>query len=424
MANTTINLRDVNASGKTALYCILFYSGKSVKISTEISIEPKYWSNTKKQIKPSYYGDATALNNRLRKLQDACISEYNKFTDSNGREPSPAEIKKIVQVEFFGGVKKDNRIPKDFYSYWKHFVLNQKNVINSKTGNKISETTIKGYENALLKISDFEIEQKYSISFDSIDLEFYNLFVEYLESKGYSKNYIGKNISLIKSVMNDATSNGVNSNLKFKSKKFTTPSEETTSVYLNESELKEIESLDLSDSERLDRARDLFLLLCYTGQRFQSLPDIVNPKNRNNDFIRIKQQKTGTEITIPILPPVKYIFDKHPNLYVLSNHRLNLYIKDVCKMIPSLEKMVDVEYTVSGKKVTKKQPKYKLIGTHTGRRSFATNFYNKKTFPIGLIMAITGHKKESTFFKYIRATPDDNAVRFRELYLSSNLKVV
>lgn len=423
MANTTIHPRDFKAKNKTALYCILIFNKKKVKIPTGISIELKYWSSAKNQIKSSYYGDATALNNKLRKLQDCAISEYNRFTDSNNREPSPGEIKKIIEVEVFGGTK-DNKVPKDIYSYWGYFIDNQKKIDNATTGNKITEATIKGYFNTLQKIKDFEIDCNYSISFDSIDLEFYNLFVEYLESKGYTKNYVGKHIKVLKTILNDATANGVNKNLKYKSSKFTTPTEETTAVYLKDSELFELEQLDLSKSIRLDRARDLFLLLCYTGQRFQSLKDIVNPKNRDSEFIRIKQQKTGIEIVIPILPAVQNIFDKYDSIEVISNARLNLYIKEVCKMVDSLHTKVDVEYTKSGMKISKQQPKHELIGTHTGRRSFATNFYNKKTFPIGLIMAITGHKKETTFFKYIRATPDDNAKRFRELYLSSNLKVV
>jgi integrase len=46
-------------------------------------------------------------------------------------------------------------------------------------------------------------------------------------------------------------------------------------------------------------------------------------------------------------------------------------------------------------------PKWKLITTHTMRRSFATNEYLKGT-PIQRIMAATGHKSVKSFFKYIK----------------------
>jgi len=54
------------------------------------------------------------------------------------------------------------------------------------------------------------------------------------------------------------------------------------------------------------------------------------------------------------------------------------------------------------------------IGTHTGRRSFATIHYAK--LPTPLIMRVTGHKKESTFLGYIHKSPNDHIDAFFDLY--------
>ena len=43
--------------------------------------------------------------------------------------------------------------------------------------------------------------------------------------------------------------------------------------------------------------------------------------------------------------------------------------------------------------------KWEVVGTHVGRRSFATNFYGK--IPTALIMSVTGHLTESSFLMYI-----------------------
>lgn len=43
--------------------------------------------------------------------------------------------------------------------------------------------------------------------------------------------------------------------------------------------------------------------------------------------------------------------------------------------------------------------KWKLVSSHIGRRSFATNHFGK--IPTPIIMAATGHKSESSFLKYI-----------------------
>ena len=49
------------------------------------------------------------------------------------------------------------------------------------------------------------------------------------------------------------------------------------------------------------------------------------------------------------------------------------------------------------------------MGTHTARRSFATNMYKHYRLPALSIMKITGHTTEANFFRYIRMTPEENA---------------
>ena len=46
-------------------------------------------------------------------------------------------------------------------------------------------------------------------------------------------------------------------------------------------------------------------------------------------------------------------------------------------------------------------PKYELMSSHTGRRSFCTNFYNEGV-AIAAIMSISGHQTEKEFRKYIK----------------------
>lgn len=60
-------------------------------------------------------------------------------------------------------------------------------------------------------------------------------------------------------------------------------------------------------------------------------------------------------------------------------------------------------------------PKWELISTHTARRSFATNEYlraMREGRSYRPIMEILGHSKESTFFGYIKVSPEQNAVLF------------
>lgn len=61
---------------------------------------------------------------------------------------------------------------------------------------------------------------------------------------------------------------------------------------------------------------------------------------------------------------------------------------------------------------TQTMPKYKLVSSHTARRSFATNAYLAGV-PTISIMKITGHKTESAFMKYIKISGKENAVKLK-----------
>lgn len=443
MASLNFYLRDSKAQGQTSIIAFFRYDSKTAKIYTGESIEPENWSNKKKSFNPSYPHkvDRERTLNYIKLTIETC---YNHFKVKNESEPTPTEIKdlslsviKYIKNNDLSFDKDDIRlilernlyeerngeqIPSSFFDYYNYF-LEQK-----KRFSKSSIERLRAYTIALKFLKDFQLDYKYKVNFDTINMEFYNLFVEYLENKNYKTNYIGKQIITLKTILNSATIDGVNTNLKYKSKEFQSLLEDTNKIYLTLNELKEIEDLDLSNNPRLDKARDLFLLLCYTGQRVQSLTDIVNPKKRDDNYIRLKQGKTSKLVSIPILPPVRKILNKYEKLSAITDQRLNNYIKEVCQMLPSLNETETTLTKKLGMTYYSKVPKYKLVSTHTGRRSFSTNFYLNGKFPISVIMKITGHSKETTFFKYIRMSPDDGASAFLNIYNKNlskeSLKVV
>jgi hypothetical protein len=120
-----------------------------------------------------------------------------------------------------------------------------------------------------------------------------------------SKNIIVKQVKILKGILNDATSNDINHNLKYKSNKLKVLKEETIQIYLNPEKIQLLIDLDLSENNNLSNCMDLFVTLCFTGQRYQSLRDLVDPENRDDKFIRLKQQKTNQRIVIPIPPQIK-----------------------------------------------------------------------------------------------------------------------
>ena len=84
------------------------------------------------------------------------------------------------------------------------------------------------------------------------------------------------------------------------------------------------------------------------------------------------------------------------------------YIKLICKKV-GFDEDVLWERTIGNDVVRKTCKRYELVGSHTARRSFATNAF-LSGIPPYRIMLITGHRSEKSFFKYIRITREENAL--------------
>jgi integrase len=292
------------------------------------------------------------------------------------------------------------------------------------SGKPYSKGTIDVYKNTLRILMEFKTYRKRNIDFNTITIDFHSEFTEYLSKRlDLSTNTIGKHFKTIKTILNEATERGINTNLQFKSRKFSTTTEQTDHIYLEEYEIKEMENLDLSNNKRLENVRDLFLIACYTGLRFSDFK-ILKPEQMKNGFIEIKEiQKTGKPLVIPIHQVVVRIIKKNNGELprVITNQKFNDYLKEIGKMVKSLHSSFEISITKGGIKITNYFKKYELIGSHTARRSFATNEYLNGT-PTITIMAITGHRTEKAFLRYIKLNPTDHAQLLKKHWEERNSK--
>ncbi len=161
--------------------------------------------------------------------------------------------------------------------------------------------------------------------------------------------------------------------------------------------------------------RDLFLIGCYTGLRFSDFSKLAQ-QNIADDYITIQQTKTGEDVVIPVHNVIQKIIKKHNGIpAIVSNQKFNSYLKDICKTIPAFSESVPKVITKAGKKLTLNLKKGEMVSSHTARRSFATNEYLSGT-PSITIMAVTGHKTEKAFLKYIKVTSKEHAEK-NEIYM-------
>ena len=194
--------------------------------------------------------------------------------------------------------------------------------------------------------------------------------------------------------------------------------------------MKEFESLinlDLSDNKRLDQVRDVFCFSCTTGLRYSDL-NLLRREHIKGDEIRFTVKKTKELLTIPLNAYSLAILDKYKDknkpLPVISNQKLNLYLKGwdekdengkikkhnegLCEIAGINESIEIVRY-----KGTKREaivyPKYELIGVHTGRKTFAT-LSLEKGMSAEEVMSITGHKDYKSFKRYVKITENRKKV--------------
>jgi integrase len=284
----------------------------------------------------------------------------------------------------------------------------------------LSVNSLKAYKQAESFLRKYEEHLGFELLVSHIDANFKEKFVKYCRSNGYPESTIKYNLARLKAVCLYAESKGevVSNQVKNLTKGIKIAT--TESVFLSFPEIDSIIALDIKDTA-LNVARDWLVISCFIGQRSVSLLNLTKSDIDTSTLsIKIKQVKTGAYVTIPVLPQVKAILDKHngnfpPRLSISAGRNYDTYnglIKDVCKLagISELTKGIESKRTAD-KSATVMKPKYELITSHIGRRSFATNFYGKMN--LQSIMQITGHTTEQSFLSYVNKgrVIDSDAVR-------------
>lgn len=412
MATVRFQLRQPSANSPQPVYLVFRFKNERLVYSTGAKVHPKFWNEEKQRVKgTTQVPDRDAINAVLADLEAAANSYYHDATARRGF--SLDGLKKHL-AEFQGRAAAP--VALNLLGFFRQFIEASKSRTQVETGERIHPRTVAKYASTLKLLEAFAKDQpRRAVDFQHIDLEFYQDFTEYLQNRphskgaGYSVNAIGKHIQILKTVLNEATEQGVNTNRAYKSAKFKVLKEESDNTYLTESELEILYRFDFSQTPRLERVRDLFIVGCWTGLRFSDLSTLNPDKHLSGDIIEIEQYKTGGRVVIPVHFTVRAILDKYGNDLpaTISNQKFNDYLKEACQLAGINEK-VQKGITKAGMRVVQHFEKWQMVSTHTARRSFATNQYLAGV-PTITIMQITGHKTEKAFLKYIKASPQEHA---------------
>ena len=409
------------SENETAIFLIVRWQKNKLVYPTGLSINPEFWQSNKKL--PNYQRAITKgfpthpeFNARLKSIDATANKIFLQYVNDHNQQPTLKVYRELLNIAF----NKKAIIKHDLISFAESFKLTAQTRIKKP----VSASTAQAYEQTIFHLKGFKDANRIRTEFDNIDQDFYTEFVGYLTNvKKFSPNTIGKHIKHLKVFLNEAKE--LNPNIVNYTSKFEGIKEDIDSIYLNEAELTELYDLDLTENKRLERVRDLFILGSYTGLRFSDFSRLT-PDNIVGNRIQITTQKTKKPVSIPFHHRVKSIIEKYNSEFpVISNVKMNEYLKELGKLTELLKVKVAVSKTNGGIITTEKIKKHDLVSTHTARRSFATNAYLDGV-PTLTIMAITGHSTEKSFLRYIKVTPDEHA-KILDLHwqkkATSNMKI-
>ncbi len=371
------------------IWANIYENGNSILLNTHEKVDTMYWdkntqkANIRKARDPRLKGELNLLNRFLSAYEGKIHSIRLKMKTEN---PS-IEFSEIADhiIKEFG--KKSNT----FYDIYEDFIKAKRTLVG--------KPTIQKFNRLRDLLREFEKNTGYKLNFNSINKLFEDKFFTYLiENKKMLNTTAHKTVSFLKTFLIWAYDRKLHSNTDFRSFKGKTYENEV--IFLTEVELMNLYNLEIDD-ERLARVRDVFVFQCFTGPRYSDILEFKKEDIKNGAW-HLRQQKTKNITQIPINKYALSILAKYPDykLPVISNQKMNEYLKELCEVAGIDETITIVKYRGS-KTLKETKKKYEVVGTHTARRTFISLSLMKGMKP-EVIMKITGHKSYKMFQKYLK----------------------
>ena len=382
--NFSFYLKDKKKADKTPIVLVISQHGKLYRKQIGISVRP---SEFKKQRTKN-----ESVNSKLRTIENVLNSRLNQFS-------SPDEIKKSIDAAmseaFSGGMKIEKKmasynVPRP--CFWDYFREWGERDTPSKKSRWLAFRRV---SDIMGEIGDWE----------DIDESWCFRFIQRCNDLSYSENYKATLIAKVKTVLIEGKKLKYHNSDEYK--KFKYKWETSDSIALTKDEVDAIYAASL-DGKQAD-ARDIFIIGVYTASRFQTYSHL-SVDNISDGMIHFVQQKTGGSVILPCSPKILEILGKHGGCAPkITEQEVGRHMKEICKGLGgSFNDVYEIRKSRGGRIVVERTPKWKLVSTHTARRTGAT-ILHLSGVPDFQLMKITGHTTLTNFQKYLRITKEENA---------------
>ena len=367
------------------------------------------------------FRDNPEANEKLLELKSTLLKRYNRdFT--KGVLINKSWLQEIVKEVFdrptneVALINNDKDIYiVDFSNYWLKTFADSWKTSPKETMSKLVKSQ---YQKFVDIFSDFQDQKKVRYTLHSLTQDDVYEFSNWLEEDDYNSATIERNIGRLKFFLNRASEMSLKvSQVRNQRIYIDKESSEVESVYLNEEEIKKIYNLDLSHDFELDNARDNLVISCFSGLRVSDLMTGLKTDNIKEGFISVKTKKTKTFVTIPVHFYCESILRKRFGQLPkkTTTFEYNRLIRIVCQLA-EIDNQILAKVWNSDKKrkEIKYVKKYEAIGSHTARRSFASNLYGK--VPNEVIQSVAGWSSSEMIAHYNKTTKSDYANQLQKYW--------
>lgn len=409
-------------NGTNVIYIQYCYSPTNrVLLRTGIAVPHEYW-NQKRQVVsknlPEEFGNYELLNTELSRMHKA-IETIIVHGESIKHSNLGQYVKGIFTPEFHPNSLAEKgthmMLELSFFAQIDDYIASQRKRVRSVAVIKCMRDRLMEYQYHLRK----------KITFSMLDYNFYTGLVEFLTydyiqrrrkviEYGLKVSTIGKTIKTLRVFIKDRVRRKLITPINMDD--FKIVDEETDAIYLSNEEIAQIYHTDLSAHPYLIDYRDLFVLGCLSGLRFSDY-STLNYSDLRSGMLYKKAEKTDCWVVIPLRSEAKEIFIRQfkGKTHSISNPVFNRYIKIIAELA-GITDPITFSYKKGNRDVVVTKSKAQWVTSHTCRRSFCTNEYLAGT-DINLIMKISGHKTHKDFFKYIRITQQEAALKMQQIWL-------
>ena len=389
------------------------FASKRIEFTTGYRIDSAKWDADKQRVKNGCSNklkqSASEINASLLEYYTEIQSIFKRF-EVEDVMPTPKQIKeafnalhKPVSEE---PKPKKEALPCDFFQVFDDFVEDCGRQSNW------TDSTFEKFAAVKNHLTNF----REGLTFEFFDERGLNDYVGYLRDVKEMRNTtIGKQLSFLKWFLRWAFKKGVHQNNAYDSYKPKLKSTQKKIIFLTWDELNRLREFKIPfNKQALERVRDVFLFQCFTGLRYS---DVFNLRRSDikGDHIEVTTVKTSDSLINELNNHSKAILDKYKDvafeydkvLPVITNQKMNDYLKELAELA-GIDEPIRQTYYKGNERIDDVTPKYALLGTHAGRRTFICNAL-ALGIPPQVVMKWTGHSDYKAMKPYIDIADDIKA---------------